>query len=100
MAKIEIFIDTEKRQDSFIKVNDEVLDDVTYISIWSMDKPEYLSLEVTQYENGEKEGELNKRIVLTGSAKAGLKLERKESGPTISDEDLKSLAEILLRREI
>lgn len=100
MAQIVISIDTTDKGNSSITVDGKKLKNVYSAYVYGMDEPDYMSVEINQYEKGgDEEGALRKWTRLTASAKEDFSI-KTEEGEDPNQADRKALAQLLLRREI
>ena len=96
MAQIIITIDTADKSKSSITVDGKKLKNTNSVFIYGMEDPDYMSIEINQYEDGSEEGGLRKMTRLSASAKDNFNICSEE----VVENDRKALAEVLLRREI
>lgn len=102
MAQIVVSIDTADKSNSSITVDGKKLKNVYSAYVYGMDEPDYMSVEINQYEKGgDEEGALRKWTRLTASEKEQFEVKASEGeDPTPEAIDHKALAQALLRREI
>lgn len=99
MAQITISIDTADKSNSSITVDGKKLKNVYSTYVYGMDEPDYMSVEINQYEAPTEEGGLRKMTRLTASAKEEFKVTASEAEDP-NDTDRKALAEALLGRKL
>ncbi len=81
MAKIEIVVDTENKDQSTVTIDGKKIENVNYLCIYSFGHKEYMSIEIETLKRPEKNdsGEMTERTILTASKKTGDKLVKSDS---------------------
>lgn len=67
MAKLQINIDTNKKEEATVKIDGEVIENLHSVSIFGIDEPDFMFIELSQFIPGEKEGDFRKSIRMTAS---------------------------------
>ena len=93
MAKIEIFIDTEKKDQSTVSIDGEKLEDITHIYIYDFGHKKYMSVEIAQLERPDEDDGITKRTILTASEKTDNKLV--QSNSILTQEEREELTKVV-----
>ena len=67
MATVNIVIDTANKENSYVEVDGAKLDNVSRLEVYGFDEPEYMYLEIAQYEKPQEDGGLRKYTRLCAS---------------------------------